>query len=220
MAKPLQRVLRKRGVYAKRHGLVCPLYVPKELRETKRLLSEGRIEDAALHLWRLACLGSDPAAATLGYLCLTYKDLNCVNCVAAIQLCIESAHRGDSFAQYVVAWYKYEHGDNRALSKWLNQSARQGFPPAIGSLGSFFISAPDKSKNAKALSKRFFLAAIRRGHISSIPIFLLNCKRGVFGTAYRVLGYGILPPAILFLVLAMWLYPFSVRVFAYPVRNK
>jgi hypothetical protein len=208
------------GVRAWRHGLVHPFYVPAELRHIQALLSEGKVADATLDLWRLASLGSNPAAATLGYMCLACGELSGVDCAVAIRLCADSANRGDSYAQYVIAWHEYEQGNNRKLAKWLHRSARQQFPPAIGDLGLLFIAPPKASKRRPYLAKRFFRLAINRGHLTSISFFLRGCKQGVFGGAYRTIGYLFFPLAVLLITPVIWLYPFSLSVFAYPASNK
>jgi hypothetical protein len=208
------------GTRAWRHGLVHPFYVPTELRHIQILLSKGEVADATLDLWRLALLGSNSAAATLAYMCLVSGELSGIDCTAAFQLCTDSANRGDSYAQYVIAWHEHEQGNNRKLMTWLRRSARQRFPPAIGDLGRVVAAAPTESKRRSDLAKRFFRLAINQGHLTSIAFFLAGCKQGVFGSVYRSVGCIAFPLAVLLITPVIRLYPFSRFVFAYPSSNK
>ena len=76
------------------HGLSHPIYVAQDLQDVQILLSEGKVPEACIALWRRASLGSDAAAALLGYMNLRHvvpgafsprKSLN-----AALMLLIET----------------------------------------------------------------------------------------------------------------------------------
>ena len=197
-----------------------PFHVPREFRHVRSLLSDGQVKDASIELWRLASVGSNTAAATLGYMCLTNGELDGIDSMAAFRLCAASANRGDRYAEYVIAWHEYEKGNLKKLSYWLNRSAKQKFPPAVGDLGLLLISPADRANRRISLSKRLFRIAGRLGHLPSVAIFLRNCRAGVFGKAYMAIGCIFLPFAVLLMSIAMWLYPFSILVSTYPAGKK
>jgi hypothetical protein len=201
-------------------GLSYPFYVPTELRDIRILIADGRFPDAAADLLRRASLGSGAAAATLGCMCLMGGELGSVDRGISHQQCVDSANRGNGYAQYVVAWHEYERGNYRIFAQWLRRSSKQGFLPATGDLGRLFIAPPDASERRPQVAKRFFRFAIRRGHVTSLPFFLRASKQGVFGRFYRYIGMIGYPVAVLLLTPIIWWFPFSIAVFAYPAGRK
>jgi hypothetical protein len=203
-----------------RHGLVLPIFVPADLLNVRTFLAAGQLQEAAAELCKLSSLGSNAAAALLAYLCLRDGTLCGPDRAAVAERCRESANRRDGFAQYVLAWSEHEKGNNKQFYYWLNQSAKQRFPPAMGDLGRLFISPPQKDQRRPKLSKRFFYLAIRNGHSVSIAMFLHGCWRGAFGPGFRLIGILGWPLSILVLWLLMRLFPFDLYVFAYPTGSK
>jgi TPR repeat protein len=199
-----------------RNGLQRPIYVPSELSSIRSLLSRGNVEDATGELLRLSILGSNSAAATLGYIALTWDRLQGEDRLQAARLCRSSAERGHSYAQYVEAWREYEEGNIRKFAQWLNRSARQRFLPAIGDLGRLFVAPSSKLKRHPRLARQLFRLAMRSGHLASAVTYLQACKQGNFGSLHRSIGTLLLPLAILLVTPIAWMLPFSVTVFAYP----
>lgn len=208
------------GLRAWSHGLQQPFYVPKELQPIQLMLSEGRVCDATKELWNSATMGSGSAAATLGYMCLACGDLSGINSVAAMQLCSDSANRGNSYAQYVMAWREYEVGNYRALGKWMNRSAQQRFSPAICDLGRLTIEGPLRTGFSPKVAIKFFRLAFRAGHLLTVMFFFRYCKEGKFGFVFKLLGTVALPIAHCLISPITWCYPFYVGVFAYPASRK
>lgn len=209
-----------RNSRAWRHGLQQPFYVPKELQHIQLELSEGRVTDATSALWKAATMGSDPAAATLGYMCLLCVELGGIDRQAAILLCREAAYRNNAYAQYVVAWTEYERGNYRELIKWINLSARQRFSPAMFDIGRLSIEGPLKSDSYVGTTSRWFRLALRAGHVITINFFLRYCKQGKFGFFLRIVGTITLPLSHVILSFFAWCNPFDIRIFAYPANQK
>lgn len=208
------------GLRAWRRGLQQPFYVPKELQLIRLLVSEGRILDAIKELVKSASLGSGAAAATLGYICLICGDLSGIDRATAMQLCREAANRDDSYAQYVVAWDEYELGNYSELSKWMNRSAKERFPPAICDLGRLAIEGPFRSGFSPDTAFRFFRLALLAGHLMTVMFFLKYCKAGKFGLVLRLFGIAALPIAHVLVTPITWCYPFCLNVCAYPASRK
>ncbi len=158
---------------------------------------------------RLAQLGSNSAAATLGYFCLLSEDNDGIDRESGLSLCRAAANRGDSYAQYVTAWHEYELGHIRSFQRWINRSARQRFTPALGDLALLMLSPRKRSNRRPDLAKRIFFFAIRRGHLASIILFLARSLVGSFGWHYRVIALIAFPIAIIIVGFATRIYPFS-----------
>jgi hypothetical protein len=205
------------GFRAWKNGLLRPFYVPNDLAEVRDLLADGKLSHAAIELLRLAQLGSRSAAATLGCLCLMDQRECAIYASVAQTLCRESAVRGNSFAQYVIAYTEYENNNHGEFRRWLSSSASQGFPPAVGDLARLLISGRKKLVPKKlALAKGLFRQAIAKGHYVSLLTLLNGCKAGKFGVLPRVPGSIAYVIAKLFMMPAAWIAPFSIHFFAYP----
>ena len=208
------------GLSAWRHGLAQPFYVPKELQHVRVMLADGRVSEATRELWRLATMGSSPAAATLGYMCLACGELSGVDCLAALELCRHSANRNCGFAQYVVAWKEYELGNYRELRRWLHRSADQRFGPAICDLGRLAVTGKHHYQRRPEMAKKYFRFAVREGHIFSVIFFLQYCRERKFGVLLQLFSTVALPISRAFIVPASWFYPFGIAVFSYPASRK
>jgi hypothetical protein len=202
------------------HGLSHPIYVAQDLPDVQILLSEGRVSAACDALWRRASLGSDAAAALLGYMNLRHVVPDGVESSEVTQRCADAANRNDGFAQYVVAWQAYEMGDPQTYAKWLERSAMQRFLPAIADLGRYSMQAPQTTVAARRNAKKSLWIAFKRGHFISAPYFFRCCAKGQFGFHFRLLGLVGFPLSIIVLLPIVKLYPFSIRVFSYPVGTK
>jgi hypothetical protein len=176
--------------------------------------------DAAAALWHSAALGSDVAAATLGYMCLVCTELRGIDRVEALRLCRESANHDFNYAQYVIAWLEYELGNHGEFVKWINRSARRRFPPAICDLGRLALTGSMKSGNSATIAIKFFRLSIRAGHFMSIMFFLRFCKEGKFGGPLKIAGIFALPIAHLLFLPVTWCHPFSLTAFIYPASQK
>jgi hypothetical protein len=202
------------------HGLSHPIYVPQGLQDVQVLLSDGRVSAACDALWRRATLGSDAAAALLGYMSLRHIVMDGIESSAVTQRCLEAANRNDGFAQYVVAWHSYEMGDFQAYAKWLERSAKQRFLPAIADIARCAMQAPGTSTAARRNAKKSFWIALKRGHFLSAIYFFKFCANGQFGFHYRLVGLFGFPLSLILLLPIMKLCPFSIGVFSYPVGTK
>jgi len=203
-----------------RHGLSHPIYVAQDLQDVQILLSEGKVSAACDALWRRANLGSDAAAALLGYMNLRHVVPDGVASSEVTQRCVDAANRNDGFAQYVVAWQAYEMGDPRTYAKWLDRSARQRFLPAIADMARYAMQAPQTTVVGRRNAKKSFWIAFKRGHVISAPYFLKCCAKGQFGFYLGLLGLVGLPLSLIALLPIVKLCPFSIRVFSYPVGTK
>jgi hypothetical protein len=198
--------------YSKRHGPTMPgravLWQPSATKPWSNPFAAA--------LWKLSSLGSNSAAALLGYMCLRDENLCGPDRAAVAERCRESANRRNGFAQFVVAWSEHKKGNNKKFAYWLHQSARQRFSPAMGDLGRIFISPPNKDQRRPKLSKRFFILAIRNGHLLSIVMFMHGSWRGAFGPGFQLIGIVGWPLSVLAAWMMMRLRPFGLSVFAYP----
>jgi hypothetical protein len=202
------------------HGLSHPIYVPQGLQDVEVLLSEGRVSVACDALWRRATLGSDAAAALLGYMNLRHVVMDGIDSSEVTQRCVDAANRNDGFAQYVVAWQAYEMGDPQTYAKWLERSARQRFLPAIADMARYAMQAPGTSVAGRRNAKKSFWIALKRGHVISAAYFFRCCANGRFGFYFRLLGLVGFPLSLIALLPIVKLCPFSIRVFSYPVGTK
>jgi hypothetical protein len=202
------------------YGLSHPIYVSPDLQEVKVLLSEGQVSAARDALWRLATLGSDAAAGLLGYMHLRHVAMDGIGSSAVTQRCHDAANRDDGFAQYVIAWQAYEMGDNQTHAKWLDRSARQRFLPAIADMARYAMQAPQPTVTGRRNAKRLFWIAFKRGHVISAPYFFRCCAKGQLGFHFRLLGLLGFPLSLVLLLPIVKLYPFSIRVFSYPLGTK
>jgi hypothetical protein len=202
------------------HGLSHPIYVAQDLQDARILLSEGRVSVACDALWRRASLGSDAAAALLGYMNLRHVVPDGVESSEVTQRCVDAANRNDGFAQYVVAWQAYEMGDPQTYAKWLERSARQRFLPAIADMARYAMQAPQTTIAGRRNAKKSFWIAFKRGHVISAAYFFRCCAKGQFGFHFRLLGLVGFPLSLIVLLPIVKLCPFSIRVFSYPVGTK
>jgi hypothetical protein len=202
------------------HGLSHPIYVAQDLPDVQILLSEGKVPEACIALWRRASLGSDAAAALLGYMNLRHVVPDGVEPSEVTQRCVDAANRNDGFALYVVAWQAYEMGDPQTYAKWLERSARQRFLPAIADVARYAMQTPGPTVAVRRVAKKSFWIAFRRGHVISASYFFRCCAKGQFGFHYRLLGLVGFPLSLIALLPIVKLYPFSIGVFSYPVGTK
>ena len=184
------------------------------------LLSEGRVSAACDALWRRATLGSDAAAALLGYMSLRHVVMDGIESSEVTQRCLEAGNRNDGFAQYVVAWHAYEMGDFQTYAKWLGCSARQRFLPSIADLARYAMQTPGTSVAGRRNAKKSFWIALKGGHVISAPYFFRCCANGRFGFPLRLVGLIGYPLSLVLLLPIVKLCPFSIRVFSYPVGTK
>lgn len=202
------------------HGLSHPIYVSQDLQDVKTLLSEGSVSAACDALWRRATLGSDAAAALLGYMNLRHVVPDGVESSEVAQRCVDAANWNEGFALYVVAWQAYQMGDYRTYAKWLDRSARQRFLPAIADIARAAMQATQTTVASRRIAKKSFWIAFKRGHVISALYFFRCCAKGQFGFHFRVLGLIGFPLSLVLLLPIMKLSPFSIGVFSYPVGTK
>ena len=202
------------------HGLSHPIYVAHGLQDVQVLLSEGRVSAACDALWQRATLGSDAAAALLGYMNLRHVLPDGVESSEVVRRCVDAANRDDGFALYVVAWQAYEKGEYRVYAKWLHRSARQRFLPAIADIARAAMQTTPTTVANRRIARKSFWIAFKRGHVLSALFFFRGCAMGQFGFPLRLLGLFGFPLSLIALLPIMKLSPFSIRVFSYPVGTK
>lgn len=184
------------------------------------MLAEGHVSQAVAELWRLAELGSGPAAALLDYLSLVGLDTGQIDAAAVEARCREAATRGDSFAQYVVAWRQYAEGKYPDALDWLGRSVTQRFAPAIGDVGRFFANGTGMSQRRPNFARAALCHAIRRGHLPSLILLLLYCRKGLFGAWWQIPGALAHPIAVLLSMPVIYLFPFELSTFAHSLSDK
>jgi hypothetical protein len=166
-------------------------------------------------LERLASLGASWAAALLGYRALLVDFDGTRNIDRAIALCQGPAARGDAFAQYILAWaYSLNHNSQDALVNF-RKSARQLFPPAVLD----YINACLRKGTAPTL-RRLLMIAKGVGHCGTLSRRCLVYRSGKVGIFRRILGYALVPAAVLHYLIAAARNPFSPQVFVFHPKTK
>jgi hypothetical protein len=199
------------GPAAWRNGLNFPVHVPTELVAIRVLLSAGRVSDTCTELWRLVQLGSDPAAALLGFISFRGVDWKEVGDNQILDRCRQAAFRGNSYAQYVMALHERTHGDYSKAWPWLNMSNMKEFGPSLAESGRIAAGVVGKPEIALPYLARGF----RAYHLPSLVFFLSLCIRGSYGFLWRIFGVTVYPIAISAMSIGVWYFPYSINVFAH-----
>jgi hypothetical protein len=201
------------------NGLRNALYVPAELAQIRVALTTGRTAELDAELDRLSMLGSDSAAALLDYLCLRGFRAGNVDTALVAKRCGEAAERGNSFAQYVVAWRAFHRQQYQEASAWMARSATGGFIPALGDMARYIVSTPQMSELRAKAARRNLWSAIRRGHVPSLLFWLRLCKLGHYGITWRVAALMVHPMVAVSYAARVYLHPFDIRFFAHSAED-
>jgi len=210
----LQKVV---SAHAWRNGLCSPLYVPRELVGIREHLTFGRVSEAITELMHIAELGSAPAAALLDYMSLRGVQFKLDEATTVSNLCRDAAIRGDSYAQYVVAWREYDQKNLEKALHWLNASMRQLFPPAVGDFAQVAMRGAGMSRRRPNLARRSLYHAIRLGHLPSLLYLVQFAKKGAFGAAWQPFAWLSYPVVLLWVTAAMHFRPFDLALFTHVV---
>lgn len=204
------------GSKAWRNGLKYPIYVPKELAGIRLLLSEGRVSDACVELWRLNQLGSDQAAAVLAFMYLRGVSWTEVSDAEVTDACRRVALRGNSFAQFVMALRERNRKDYRKEWSWLKMANKHNFGASLGEsarLAGSIIGKP-------GLALPYFKRALHARHIPSMLYFVGYCVRGYYGWMARIFGLIALPVALLTVAITLRYFPFSEKGFIHLLSDE
>src|SRR5437016_6378574 len=191
------------------------LYVPKEARYVLKFLETGGPSRLISEWGRLWTLGSPWASAMLGYIGLIPGPDGTRNTGRAVELCKAHADAGDSYAQFVLAWaliYKGEH--NLAIAA-MKKAAQSRFPPATIDFVTFIWNGLGTKDRYPSTALKLLKLAEQANHKSALIWRCMFYRSGQFGVVRRLFGYLFTPFARLRYVLALWIDPFSCRVFVF-----
>jgi len=180
------------------------------------MLVDGRARDANQELLRLGLLGSDDAAALMACMVLRGVTFGLEPEETTIERCRAAAHRGNSYAQFVMAESCRGGKRSKEMLEWLRLSAEKNFAPAIGELGVLASHVPGQIDAAARIFKR----AIRMNHIPSMLYFLSICIRGKLGLMRKVTSILCFPFLLGFASITIWYDPFKVSVFSFQRGSK
>lgn len=187
-----------------------PIFIPEDDTEAIGLLIKGDVAALTALLTRRTSLGSDSAAALLGYLEFMGAISGVSNPDAAIALCAPGARRGHDYAQYVLAWAQWESAETvRDALRWMKRSAADSrFLPAwVGLAQMLSMSATSKSEARAAVD--CLRVAHKRGHAWALLLICGIARGGQLGLGWR-LGCALAFPFCLLRALIFLKYhPFS-----------
>jgi hypothetical protein len=188
-----------------------PIYVPPDDTEAIALLTKGDLANLVPLLKRRIALGSDPAAALLGYLEYMGAVSGVSNPRAAIELCAASAKRGYGHAQYVLSWAHWELGERTDALRWMKRSAVDSkFLPAWIELGVMLAILGANKKEVRA-GVTYVWVAHKLGHAAALLNICAIGLGGRLGLAWR-LGSALAFPFCLLRAIIFWsCHPFSER---------
>ena len=189
-----------------------PIYVPEGDTEAIALLTKGDIATLAALLTRRISLGSDSAAALLGYLEFMGAITGSSNPDAAIALCTTGARRGHGYAQYVLAWAQWESAETVADAfRWMKSSAADSkFLPAWVGLGQM-LSMSSTSKQTDRAAVDCLWVAHKLGHVAALFLICGVLGRGRLGFAWRLAAVLAFPFCLLRTAIFLKYHPFSDR---------
>lgn len=188
-----------------------PIYIPENDAEVVALLVTRDTAKLATLLLRRISLGSDSAAALLGYLEFMGAISGEFNPNAAISLCADSAKRGYPYAQYVIAWAHWEIGKKADGIRWMKRAAVESkFLPAWVDLG-MMVAILGANRRVIRAGVTYILAAHKMGHAAALLAICSVGLGGRLGLAWR-LGCAIAFPFCLLRAVLFWrCQPFSER---------
>lgn len=189
-----------------------PIYVPEDDTEAIALLIKGDVTNLAELLTRRISLGSDSAAALLGYLEFMGAISGSSNPDAAIALCTAGARRRHGYAQYVLAWAQWESADTVADAlRWMKSAAADSkFLPAwVGLAQMLAMSSTSKQQDRAAVDCLW--VAHKLGHAAALLLICGIARGGRLGLAWRLGCALAFPFCLLRTVIFVKCHPFSYR---------
>jgi hypothetical protein len=191
-----------------------PIFIPEDDTEAIALLIKGDVANLATLLTRRISLGSDSAAALLGYLEFMGAISGVSNPNAAIALCAPSARRGHGYAQYVLALAQWENGETAkdALRLMKSSAADSRFLPAWVGLAQMLSTSATRTSQVR-VAVDCLRVAHKRGHAAALLLICSIGCGGRLGLAWR-LGCALAFPFCLLRAVLFWnCHPFSERSF-------
>lgn len=189
-----------------------PIYVPENDKEAIDLLIKGDVANLAALLTRRISLGSDSAAALLGYLEFMGAISGVSNLDAAIALCAGSAKRGHGYAQYVLSWAQWSRAETAAGPlRWMKSSAADSkFLPAWVALAQMLSMSATSKQHVRTAVDCLWIAH-KKGHAAALLLMCGIALRGSLGFAWRLAGALAFPFCALRAIIFWKCHPFSDR---------
>jgi TPR repeat protein len=198
-----------------------PLYIPLEGTDVLDTLDKSGPQGFMAELARRAELGAAWAASVLGFIELQGGAEGTANLANAERFCRVTAHSGDPYAQYVLAWVALGQNRDAEALQWMKRAATAGnFLPACADLGRFYLSgvgikAPDIDAGISMLWRAHHL-----GHKAPLLFICDTYGRGRRGLLRRLLAHVIAPLAIARYYFAVVAHPFSEEVFVFHLKKR
>ena len=200
----------------RRSGGAVPLHIPAEGLQIFGSPSKSNLFDVKAELERLASLGSAWAAAALGWLYICKSRDGTRDPGRAIKLCRRPAAAGDSYASYVLAWALALANQGTEAVDMMKRAALAGFLPARLDLVTFVWNGWDPTRRNKRVA--YDLLNHAQGHKAAMVWRCRLNRSGEFGLVRQVLGYALMPVALLRYAVAFWRNPFSSKVLVFQPR--
>lgn len=187
------------------------VYIPREFKTARRLVSAGEYGRAFLELMQTKSGHAVAAAAMLSLMKLVPQS---VDQEAAFDQCEFAAARGNPYAQFAISLRMREKSDQRTSFSWLFRSANQEFGPALAECGRCIALIDGHTE----LSRRFLIRGAKALNMPSATYLCSLGIRGYYGLGWRVMGIGLFPFLTIILQLFVWFWPFSLCIFSRPVE--
>jgi hypothetical protein len=189
-----------------------PLYDGNVSEKARRLIADGKLDEALAEYRRLADLGSGLAKCVLAYLSL--RDLPGAprSVEAAKALATGALGSEPGYASYILSYAAiYENNPAKAIDLMCD-SYRAHFIPSASALGLILGQGYGVSKHPKE-AEVFFKRAVLAGHL---PAPLLLCRfylQGRLGLVKQIVGMLLLPLSMVYVWLPSRFVIFSVYAF-------
>jgi hypothetical protein len=189
------------------------VYIPEEAARHIDASSRNDADAFQAELERLSLLQVPWACAILGYKALLLKSDGGRDVEQALSLCAGPAQAGDAYAQYILSWALTLKGELTTAAAAMRKSAKQLFPPAVLDSANFFWRGSASDLDVEIT--RFLDLSDRVGHAGTSSRRYAFYRSGRFGVVNLVLGYVLVPFAIVKYFFAARMSPYSARVFAF-----
>ena len=197
----------------RRGGGAMPLYIPKQGRYIFSSRDAGGLVHVKAELERLSSLGSMWASSALGWLCICKGSDGTRDPQRAIELCRGPAATGDAYANYVLAWALALANQGAQAVEFMKRAALSGFLPAKLDLVTFIWNGRDPTHRNRRVAYDLLNHAER--HKASMVWRCKLNRSGEFGWTRQVLGYLLMPIALLRYAVAVWRNPLSCQVLVF-----
>jgi hypothetical protein len=133
----------------------------------------------------------------------------------AVELCKTHAGAGDPYALFVFAWALVYTGEHNLALAAMKRAAKARFPPATIDFVSFVWNGVGTKDRYPSTALKLLQLANQADHKAALIWKCVFYKSGRFGVVRRLLGYLLTPFARLRYGIALWIDPFSSRVFVF-----